>query len=141
MNNINTSDFLFVYGLLQSNFNNPYADLLKNNAANLGKGYCFGRLYEIDGYPGLIIDEDSKDQVYGTIYQIKNQAIFSQLDLFEGIGERFSKPYQYMRIQIKCYQEMQDFSAWAYVYNWSVNGKKLILSGDYLEYSSQPEKD
>ena len=137
-----SSDYLFIYGLLQNGFDNPFSKLVKDNSRTLGRGFVHGRLHEINGYPGLKLLNDSQEKVLGTLVQLLDQSILQQLDLFEGIGGSYTPPFEYRREIISVTLNNQLFLAWAYLYNWDVTKHKRIPGGDYLKFvkdKKQPE--
>lgn len=125
---------LFVYGtLLQPG--NGFAQYLTDNSTYLNTGYISGTLYDIGEYPGLIINEQA-GRVYGSIYEINNEAL-ELIDDYEGYAPERDEPYLYIRVMVPVETSEGIINAWVYVYNLPVDGLQLIDSGNYMEYIAQ----
>ena len=61
--------YLFVYGTLRSQMNDPLHRLLETQAVFVGTGFFQGKLYDIGRYPGAIRSRSNTDRVIGEIYQ------------------------------------------------------------------------
>ena len=101
----------------------------------ISKASVQGRLYEITGYPGLVLSDYPTERVHGELYRIKQQneeALFSRLDAYEECSSQFPQPHEYIREIITVATESgQMISAWCYLYNHMVTGCKLIIDGYY----------
>jgi gamma-glutamylcyclotransferase (GGCT)/AIG2-like uncharacterized protein YtfP len=128
-------DYLFVYGTLLSRLNSPASLILEHYAELIAPASVQGRLYEIRGYPGLVLSDDSEETVQGEIYLIhEKQKLFTALDEYEGCSPRFPGPTEYVRKRVSVKKEGGKIvQAWAYLYNWNLLGKARIHSGDYLK--------
>ncbi len=74
---------LFVYGSLRSEFDNPYARLLRSQADLVGPAEIMGSLFQIGDYPGYRPEPCGK--VHGELYRLHNPAAtFRVLDEYEG---------------------------------------------------------
>ncbi len=126
--------YLFVYGTLQPEFQNPVTQFLLENAEVVGKGFIFGKLYDIGDYPGVIIDNNSK--VFGTIFKVKNEdSVLAILDNYEEVGNNFVSPNEYFRTKVSVYiNDSKALISWVYLYDFPVDALKHITSGSYLEY-------
>jgi gamma-glutamylcyclotransferase (GGCT)/AIG2-like uncharacterized protein YtfP len=129
-------ELLFVYGTLRRGFVNPIRDLLEENARRVSKASLRGKLYEIDGYPGAKLSDDPDDLVYGEVYIITDRdVLFSILDNYEESSAHYPHPQEYERKKVWItLQNGEKKKAWAYLYNWKLNGRVRIFSGDYLIY-------
>lgn len=76
-------DLVFVYGTLRRGGSNHFR---MEGAEFLATATVRGRLYQIDWYPGLILDE-AGDGITGEIYQI-SPVMLERLDAFEGMEYR-----------------------------------------------------
>lgn len=94
-----------------------------------------GRLYEVDGYPGLVLgNSQNNGKVYGELYRLLNpQQVLNALDDYEECSSHFPKPHEYVRKQIpvNCLDSNKIVLAWVYLYNRPTTGLHLIPSGDY----------
>ncbi|OMP32014.1 gamma-glutamylcyclotransferase [Mangrovimonas sp. DI 80] len=127
-------DHLFVYGTLLKDTGHEMSRFLLEHAQLTGDGYFYGKLFKVDNYPGAILSDDSKDKVYGSIYQLSNTiCVFEVLDSYEGIDPSSTEPDLYKRIKVNTY--LKDGSAllsWVYIYNLDTEHLEQIHSGNYL---------
>ena len=130
------SDLLFVYGTLRPPFTNPYAQHLRQHSRYVGDGKFPGQLFNLGNYPGAIYLPESMATVYGSVYNISanKQSLLANLDHYEGIGEAFEKPYEYIRTIIEVSSDNSTVACWIYLYNLSTAGKQSITSGDYVAF-------
>jgi gamma-glutamylcyclotransferase (GGCT)/AIG2-like uncharacterized protein YtfP len=132
-----TSNFLFVYGTLRPGFDNAFAQSLRQQARYVGEGRFSGLLYDLGNYPGAVYQAGSATAVVGSIYDLghNQEALLRYLDVYEGVGDEFDPPTEYIRIIIPVTLDSDGqtntVSCWAYVYNHSVVNKPIIRSGDY----------
>lgn len=129
------SDYLFVYGLLRKNANHEMSQMLVDSAEFISEATYRGMLYLIDYYPGVIPSKESNDWVHGDLFKIKNHEIIIQLDKFEGVGSEFPSPNEYRKdIREVVLPNGLKLEAWIYLYNWPIEDKKHIKSGDFLTF-------
>lgn len=129
------SDKLFVYGTLLGEIDNPYAHFLRRHGQYGGKGYFFGRLYDIGHYPGALYDPACNEKVFGDIILLKNkEEVLNRLDAYEGVGEDYPQPNEYIRKVLVVFREKQPLHCWTYLYNYPPHHLKKISSGNYLQY-------
>jgi len=84
-----------------------------------------GRLYGIDWYPGLVLD-DSGDEITGEIYQI-SASLLEGLDDFEG------PEYRRVMAQVRCGADYRSpHSAWLWEWLGAFDENQRILSGNWL---------
>ena len=133
------SDRLFVYGTLMRSFDHPMARLLSKNADFLGEARCRGRLYRMEHhrikyYPGLVLSDDPADVVFGELFRLREPAqLLRELDAYEGCGEGFAEPTQYIRRMLPVTLGDNTEEAWTYLYNRPVTQLPRIASGRFLE--------
>lgn len=125
---------LFVYGTLRKQHPSQNHQAFAREWRWLARGYLRGKLYEVDGYPGAVLSDNTNDRVLGEIYAINDSvATFSRLDAYEECTDSFPTPHEYIRTLCPVYgQGGQTMMAWVYLYNWDTNALVLIPSGDYL---------
>ena len=135
-------DYLIVYGTLRPSFDNPFAEFLRQRSQYIGEATFPGLLLDLGdsnaaAYPGAIYQPDSTTLVVGTVYDIsrQKQLILDHLDDYEGIGNAFDQPNEYVRavIPVRCSGVM--IACWIYLYNRPTDEKSVITSGDYVRYS------
>ncbi|GAB3501535.1 gamma-glutamylcyclotransferase [Spirosoma knui] len=134
-----TPEYLLVYGTLRPAFVNPFADYLRQNSQYVGEGIFRGSLYNLGDYPGAVYQPDSPTVVYGSIYDIRQhyQSILARLDEYEGVGNAFEQPNEYIRtvIPVQSRDRDQVLNCWVYLYNLPADHCPRITSGDYVLYT------
>lgn len=135
------AEFIFVYGTLRRGVNTKMNKLLLRYGDYLSEGEAQGKLYSLDGYPGMIASCDKKDTVFGEIYKISNSKLLVLLDEYEECSENFPLPHEYVRKQlpVKLIDETQ-LDAWIYLFNRDVANLKVIKSGDYVKHLKKSQK-
>jgi len=129
---IQEDSYLFVYGTLMRDFSHPMHNVLIKFANFVDKAKVNGCLYEIDGYPGLVLTKESLF-VKGELYRIDDEVrLFEILDDYEECSSKFPKPHEYRRIITQVFlSDGSIINAWLYEYNHPIDYTKLIASGDY----------
>lgn len=127
-----TEDYLFVYGTLRRD--TVRHDLLRQYCEYIALGRLQASLYQVSYYPAVVLSDDHRHQVIGEVYRIiNNELLFAGLDDYEECSASFDEPHEYVRSrQNIILADGSDITTWVYVYNRSVEGLKLIGSGDYL---------
>ncbi len=126
-------DLLFVYGTLMRGFDHPMARLLEDNADFLGEAQCCGRLYLVRHYPGLVDSNDAGERVHGHLFRLRQPAqLLAELDDYEGCGADAPPPAEYRReLRTITAADGTAQRAWAYLYNWPIDGMPLIAGGRF----------
>lgn len=137
-------DYLFVYGTLRSPFANPFAQFLRQYGYYIGEATFPGLLLhlwesDLSNYPGAVYQPEGARSVMGTVYDISQhkQIILAYLDNYEGVGDAFDQPNEYVRAVIPAHYHDTLIDCWVYLYNRPTDGKPIIASGDYVRYSTQ----
>lgn len=113
------------------------SQFLSQHATYLSTASYQGKLYLIDYYPGVTPSENPNDAVHGEVFTIHDATAFDELDFFEGIGEGFPVPTEYVReLQNVTLNDSSTIDAYVYLFNWPIIGYTQITSGDFLTYSS-----
>ena len=130
---IRNPDFLIVYGTLRPPFDNTFSQYLRQRGRCVGEGSFAGQVFDMGSYPGAIYQETSESRVCGTVFDISNQknAILTYLDYYEGVGDQFDQPTEYIRSVVPVHFNDQVADCWIYIYNLPTDDKPLIESGDY----------
>lgn len=130
------SDYLFVYGTLRPSFENPFAGYLRQHSRYTGEGTFPGLLFDLGNYPGAVFQQSGRQNVWGSVYHIKQhkQAALTYLDEYEGVGSGFTQPAEYVRALVPVSMNQTVLMSWVYLYNLSLVDKPVISSGDYSHY-------
>lgn len=127
---------LFVYGTLCRAADRQMSARLVGQCTFVGRASITGRLYEIDGYPGLICPGRRGELVLGELYRLEQPlTLLAQLDDYEECSPHFPAPHEYVRKQLTVrLDDGREALAWTYLYNRDVSDRCHIVSGDYLSY-------
>ena len=116
--------FLFVYGTLRSEFDNPHARFLRAGAEFAGKATAKGSIFRIKHYPGFCLEPAGT--VRGELYRLHTPAVtLDVLDRYEGAE------YDRVLIQARPAVDGDAIEAWVYRYKELPQGAKHIESGDF----------
>ncbi len=128
------SEHLFVYGTLQKDLDNDMSRFLGQHSEFLGRGYFFGKLFEISWFPGAESDVSNSSKVYGSVFKLKDTSnVFKTLDTYEGYNPNDLVNSLFRRESITVYfEDNTSLTAWVYLYNRSTANEKQIVSGDYM---------
>jgi len=125
------SSYLFVYGTLLDE-SAPYGAYLKENSSFLAEGKFKGELYDIGNYPGAISNPDAGGFVHGAVFNINDPAaVLNELDDYEGFGDAFLQPNEFVRALVSIETATGPLNCWAYLYNHSIKPSQRIQSGKY----------
>src|SRR5207253_3097775 len=121
---LSSQPYLFVYGTLKSTFSNRYARQLRREAKFMGPARMPGRLYRLNGYPGMRPPRDSADLVTGELYRLQQPAqTLAVLDAWE---ENYRRELRRARLD-----SGEGFLAWVYVYRVSLPESRRVRSGEW----------
>lgn len=128
-----TTDYIFVYGLLKSAYENEPARYIRENCELIGNGWFPGTLFDLGTYPGAYNDETVTTKVFGEVFRIiqNKEELIRFLDHFEGVGNDFPDPNEYKKLIIPIHTGEDTLHASCYLYNWNSDGLKVIESGRY----------
>ncbi len=92
-------DYLFAYGTLQPG---SAPGEIAEAAAKLrviGRGFVYGELYDLDGYPGAVPDSNSKNRIAGMVLELpSDESILRQLDEYEGYDPEAPETSEFVRV-------------------------------------------
>lgn len=118
---------IFVYGTLRRGGSNHFR---MECAEFLSAARVRGRLYGIDWYPGLVLD-DSGDGITGEVYQVP-AGLLSELDAFEG------PEYRRVMVEPCCGGDNRSpQSAWLWEWLGPVDETRRIASGDWFAHQRE----
>lgn len=123
---------LFVYGTLMSGCENHH--LLAGRGDFSGSGRMLGRLYLVDGYPGLVEPGGPTELVTGELWRVGPDR-FGDLDELEGCR---AAPPLFIRVSRPALSDRgETLSAWVYLYARPTTDLRLIPSGNWRTYGSE----
>lgn len=133
---MDNSKFLFVYGTLRRGCQMAIEQFLPHEVRYIGRAKVEGALYAVDYYPGLVLNDKTTKFVVGEVYEMtETQRVLFFLDDYEGIGEDYPQPHEYIRVAVEVEMERGGrLKCWTYLYSHPITDKALIESGDYLLY-------
>jgi gamma-glutamylcyclotransferase (GGCT)/AIG2-like uncharacterized protein YtfP len=111
---------VFVYGTLRRGGSNHFR---MDGAEFLSPATVKGRLYQIDWYPGLVLD-DFGDEIIGEVYQVSG-TVLEELDRFEGAE------YRRLQTQVRL-SDGETVCDWAWEWLGPVDETRRITGGDWL---------
>ncbi|KAA0766620.1 gamma-glutamylcyclotransferase [Bacillus sp. SH5-2] len=120
---------VFVYGTLRRGQTNVH--YMQGATCIADIAWTYGKLFDTnEGYPAMIYSNE--DKVYGEVYEV-NEAVLQKLDeLEEYTGNAESDLYD--RITETIYLGDREMRAFVYVAQDKEMLKKVIISGDWVEY-------
>ncbi|MBU3915997.1 gamma-glutamylcyclotransferase [bacterium] len=129
-------EFIFVYGTLRREFSTNTRQILVRHCEYFSDGHLRGKLYEVDGYPGVIESDNTEDKVFGELYKIiRGDQVLPQLDDYEQCAAKFPQPHEYLRKKLPIsVADGGEVTAWVYVFNHDVSNLIQIESGDYASH-------
>ena len=124
----NQKTLVFVYGTLRRGFSNHFR---LGKAPFVKEGWILGRLYRIDWYPGMRLDEEGVP-VRGEIYEIEREAL-RELDVFEG------KEFERLKAKVHA-KGGGDFHVWLYEYCREVDYGAELLPADWAHHERKNDR-
>ena len=124
----NQKTLVFVYGTLRRGFSNHFR---LGKAPFVKEGWILGRLYRIDWYPGMRLDEEGVP-VRGEIYEIEREAL-RELDVFEG------KEFERLKTKVHA-KGGGDFHVWLYEYCREVDYGAELLPADWAHHERKNDR-
>lgn len=136
-------DFIFVYGTLRRG---QHADLTRS-AHNFGASFrgeddINGLMYHLHAYPGVQLLKDvgpafdgDKPTIHGEVFLIREQALVSLLDCYEGYDADNPTQGLYNRCEV---ETKRGRKVWVYIYNGRVTKDQLIDGGDWCKCPDLP---
>jgi gamma-glutamylcyclotransferase (GGCT)/AIG2-like uncharacterized protein YtfP len=125
---------LFVYGTLRSAADTKWSRFLASISRFAGPGRTRGLLFQLGGYPGMVVSAHDDAWVIGEVYSLNEpSSAWPVLDAYEGCGPADPPPHQFERQIVDVLLDNgQTISAWVYVYCLATGDKVRIRTGDYL---------
>jgi gamma-glutamylcyclotransferase (GGCT)/AIG2-like uncharacterized protein YtfP len=124
-----TPQLVFVYGTLRRGGSNHFR---MAGAEFISSGTVAGRLYRIDWYPGLVLDE-AGDEIHGEVYSV-GPDLLAALDVFEGLSAGEIEGSEYRRVQTTVMQQdSQTLHAWVWEWLGMTDENQRLADGDWLK--------
>lgn len=126
-------ELFFAYGTFRVGSGHEMQRWLTAHAALIGEASVRGVLYDLGGYPGLVVETAAPDAVRGDVYRLHPETTaetLRQLDAYEGCGPGSPEPHECRRTRIQVRLDGgESVDAWVYVLR-DVRGLERIPSGD-----------
>jgi gamma-glutamylcyclotransferase (GGCT)/AIG2-like uncharacterized protein YtfP len=120
---------VFVYGTLRRGGSNHFR---MAGAGFVSAGTVAGRLYRIDWYPGLVLD-DAGDEIHGEVYTVDAEQL-AALDIFEGLSAGEIQGSEYRRVCATVMQrDSQPVTAWGWEWIGMAGESRRLTDGDWLK--------
>ena len=120
---------VFVYGTLRRGGSNHFR---MAGAEFISSGTVQGRLYRIDWYPGLVLDETG-DEIHGEVYSVDAEQL-AALDVFEGLSAGEIEGSEYRRVSTTVMQQSsQPITAWVWEWLGLTDESHRLTDGDWLK--------
>jgi gamma-glutamylcyclotransferase (GGCT)/AIG2-like uncharacterized protein YtfP len=118
---------LFAYGTLQAGLAPPEVAPIVAKLRPIGEGFVYGKLYDLGNYPGAVIDPASAWIIYGTVYELPEDAeTLCRLDAYEGP--------EYVRIeQLVTLTAGGVLNCWIYDFQGRPGEERFIESGRWVD--------
>ncbi|RYD17658.1 MAG: gamma-glutamylcyclotransferase [Verrucomicrobiaceae bacterium] len=124
-----TPQLVFVYGTLRRGGSNHFR---MAGAEFLAPGTVMGRMYKIDWYPGLVID-DAGDEIHGEVFSIGPE-LLGELDVFEGVSAGEVENSDYRRVPVTVVlQDSRTVMAWVWEWLGQFDELSRVREGDWLK--------
>lgn len=122
---------LFVYGLLLAGGAGYDALDIPSRTAWVRHDRVSGHLYDLGGYPGLVLAPDG--EVHGDLLAIQDKALLGDMDIYKLYDPEQPAASEYRRVKTVSLDSGK--TVWAYEYNLTLKGRPLIASGRWTAYS------
>ena len=124
-----SAQLVFIYGSLRRGGSNHFR---MAGAEFIASGTITGRMYRIDWYPGLVLDE-AGDEIHGEVYSVGPE-LLSALDVFEGFSAGETQGSEYRRVQTTVVQQDSiTLTAWVWEWLGLVDESQRVSDGDWLK--------
>lgn len=121
---------VFVYGTLRRGGSNHFR---MAGAEFISSGTITGRMYRIDWYPGLVLDE-AGGEIHGEVYSVGPEQL-EALDVFEGLSAGEIEGSEYRRVLTTVVRrDSQTTSAWVWEWLGETDESRRLEDGDWLKH-------
>ena len=120
---------VFVYGTLRRGGSN---DFRLAGGEFISAGTVRGRLYQIDWYPGLVLDE-AGEEIHGEVYAVDGE-LLAALDIFEGLSAGEIQGSEYRRVPATIMRrDSRTLTAWVWEWIGLTSESRRLRDGDWLK--------
>ncbi len=124
--------YLFAYGTLKRDFDNPFSKQLRDASAYISEGTFTGCLYLVSWFPAAVYLPGSPQQVHGEIYRMEEPAsLLPVLDEYEDVHADPELSLYVRRVIPVLASDKRIFNCWTYLYNRSAEGLRQLYSGRF----------
>lgn len=121
-------------------------EAMRKAGTSLGRAHVRGHLYDLGAYPGAVaarpiegINKEGEDEpkVWGHLLRLADpDALFAVLDAYEGFDAGNREASEFVRDQASVIHAGSGaaYAAEIYWYNFAVDGRARIETGDYLAH-------
>jgi gamma-glutamylcyclotransferase (GGCT)/AIG2-like uncharacterized protein YtfP len=130
-------DYLFAYGTLAEKTPPPEVAAAMKRLKLVGKGFVFGRLYNVGEYPGAVLNDNGRGKIFGKIFELSaNSTVLEGLDRYEGFDPQRPGTSLFVRKRRVINRANQPpLTGWVYEYNRDVKRASIIKTGRYSKVS------
>jgi gamma-glutamylcyclotransferase (GGCT)/AIG2-like uncharacterized protein YtfP len=128
-------EYVFVYGTLRRQGGVAH-DKMRDCGEFVDEADYQGKLFHVSWFPGAVPSPDPRDQVRGELYRLRLSGAegLAELDLYEACDMEHPEESLYLREKASVtLSGGESVQAWIYLYNRSVEGLRLIPSGDFAD--------
>ncbi|MFC7335775.1 gamma-glutamylcyclotransferase [Haloferula chungangensis] len=129
---------VFVYGTLRRGASNAFR---MEGAEWLYPGFVKGRLYKVDWYPAVVLDETG-GKVEGELWRVSEDQL-RELDAFEGDEYRRTKVTVFSGHSARAVNEWDGDQTEAWIWEWKgeVDSLEWMESGNWMHFeTTEPRK-
>jgi gamma-glutamylcyclotransferase (GGCT)/AIG2-like uncharacterized protein YtfP len=121
------TEYLFAYGTLLPGLAPEEIASEVDKLRPVGEGFVGGKLYDLGSYPGAVVDPASQCLVYGTVFELREDAnLLRRLDAYEGP--------EYVRVEeLVTLVAGGACTCWVYDFQGNPSEERLIESGRWEE--------
>lgn len=122
--------YLFAYGWLKRS----HRLVVERNVPPIpfpfvGEGKLAGKLYLVTGYPGFVESHDLESWVYGEVFEITDEQVLHQLDVFERAFPVVTDQPEYIRKRLPVWCNGMEMDCWVYVFAKPIHQLQIIEEG------------
>jgi len=124
--------YLFAYGTLLPGLAPARMRHLVQKLKLAGRGSIRGKLFDLGAYPGAVPSR-TESRVRGQVYELPNDPeVLARIDQHEEFDPHQPHAGVFVRKRRRVRLESGNkVSGWVYFYNGSLDGARLVESGDY----------
>jgi gamma-glutamylcyclotransferase (GGCT)/AIG2-like uncharacterized protein YtfP len=127
------TEYLFLYGTLKPDAADREIAPIVRRLRNIGRGRVRGKLYDLGGYPGAVVDASANSFVRGLLVELPpDKATLEALDRYEEFDPLDPGNSLFVRTKTKVrLTDGRNLQGWIYVYNRDPGNAPLVRGGEY----------